>query len=564
VVDSAAPLPSDPIVRFGVLTCLLLLVVRLLTLPFPDLVDSTEGRYAAAALTMIERGEYLTPWIDMGGGPEPYLGKPPMHFWLTIGCFKVFGVSALSARLPSFFATMICAGALFWFAHRLWGARTAVLSTLFYLSSGLTFFLAGVALLDTTLMLFVTAAIVLFGGFYLCGLNIRPRLTAVLVGLMLGAAFLTKGPVSIAIFLAAVLPWALIHHEEVLRKKFPLVVCLTAFIACTAPWYIACELRHPGFLYYFIVQENYLRIVAENYGDRYGTGHPQIFGTSILHAFLCFMPWSIALLTIGVRKWRSPAFSIREALRPVAFRQLDPLLLYAATWSLSMPLFLLLTSQYTANYLAPIMPGMALLLGGLIGNDQRTSEPFVPGRFLKTFFVASGVVFAILPIIGAFFQAPWWIIPVSWSGLVGLVLVARLGNLNSRGHLLFRVTGGLALLYCVVILSFSAHISARRSTGEVIALLRSQSNLPVNREIRVGFVGQLPFSSAVYGAIKAPRVQISEVSEIGCCGDSYDFYISSIRAIREGRTVPSTVSEVGRTKKWVLFFATQKSPSSSS
>ncbi len=550
MLDSAPPLRSDPVVRFGLLTCLLLLVVRLLTLPFPDLVDSTEGRYAAAALTMIERGEYLTPWIDMGSGPEPYLGKPPMHFWLTVGCFKAFGVSAMSARLPSFFATFLCAASLFWLAQRVWGARTAVLSTLFFLSSGLTFFLAGVALLDTTLMLFVSTAILLFGGFYLSELNQRPRLTAALVGALLSAGFLTKGPVSIAIFLAAVIPWAFVHRKEVLRKRFPLVVCLIAFIALTAPWYIACELRHPGFLYYFIVKENLLRVVSENYGDRYGSGHPQVFGASIIYAFLCFMPWSIGLVAVGIKRWKG---SLREALHPSAIQKIDPFLLFAATWSVSMPLFLLLTSQYTANYLAPVMPGMALLLGGFIGKNEVTWESAVPSSRLTLSLIAAGAVLAILPVVGYLFKAPWWIIPLSWLALACLTLVVRASRNDSRGYLLCRIAAGLAVLYSVVIISFSAHVSARRSTGEVIALLRNQSNLPVNRDVTVGFVGQLPFSSAVYGGMKAPRIQVSEVSEIGCCGNTYDFYISSTRSIREGRAVPGHVREVGRTQKWALF-----------
>ena len=191
--------------RLAQLACLFLIGVRLVSLPFPDLIDSTEGRYAAAALEMIERSDYLTPWINMGNGSEPYLGKPPMHFWLTAACFKIFGISAFSARLPSFFATLICAAIIYWFTRRLWGLQTALLSVLFYLSSGLTFFLAGAALLDTTLMLFITCALVLFGGFYHAGFSCRPRLTAVLIGAALSGAFLTKGPVAIVIFLATVL-----------------------------------------------------------------------------------------------------------------------------------------------------------------------------------------------------------------------------------------------------------------------------------------------------------------------------------------------------------------------
>lgn len=38
-------------------------------------------------------------------------------------------------------------------------------------------------------------------------------------------------------------------------------------------WFAACELRNPGFLPYFFVNENFLRFITPDYGDAYGNGH---------------------------------------------------------------------------------------------------------------------------------------------------------------------------------------------------------------------------------------------------------------------------------------------------
>jgi 4-amino-4-deoxy-L-arabinose transferase-like glycosyltransferase len=540
-------------IRLSILVSLLILGVRLITLPFPDLIDSTEGRYAAAALGMIEHADYLTPWINMGNGPEPYLGKPPMHFWLTAACFKLFGVSTFSARLPSFIATLFCTAFIFWFARHSWGLRSALLSILLYLSSGLTFFLAGAALLDTTLMMFITSALVLFAGFYHAGLNSWPRLCATLIGAALSGAFLTKGPVAIVIFLSAVLPWAFLFRKQVLEKRFPLIYSIGAFILLTSPWYLACESSHPGFLWYFIVKENLLRVVSENYGDRYGSGHPQFFATSFLQGALCFLPWTGVLLYLAWRKIRTEDFSIRKSLLLSELKQHDPMLMFVASWSLSMPVFLCFTTQYTANYLAPIMPGLALLLAAILGKRPSTWSATTPNRFLTFGHLIAFVVLIVLPLVGFALRAPWWTVVLSWSVIGTFYALLRSRNLASRAESYSIVSAYLALLYLVIILSFSTHISSRRSTNEILSNARNQAGLDMSRTMKIGFIGQLPFSTSVYGAIGTPRIEVSEVPISACCAQEHDFYIASARVVNDNITLQQILIEVGRTPKWRLL-----------
>jgi 4-amino-4-deoxy-L-arabinose transferase-like glycosyltransferase len=537
----------------GTLTCIAILLVRLTTLPLIDLIDSTEGRYAAAAVTMVEKGDYLTPWIDMGKGPEPYLGKPPMHFWITIGAYKVFGISPFSARVPSYLATLLTALMIVLFARRIWGWNEGLASALLFLSCGLTFFLGGAAVLDTTLMLFDTAAILLFGGYYLCGLNSRPRVTSILIGTCLSGAFLTKGPVGLAIFIAAVIPWACIHRKDVFSKKFPLLLCILTFIALTMPWYLLCEIYHPGFLYYFIVKENILRIVSDNYGDRYGSGHPQTFGMSFLHAFLSFMPWSLALLGIGISTVKNRTTSIRTALYPSSLEKMDPALLFLGLWSLSMPAFLLLTSQYTANYLAPSMPAFALLLGVLVMQKKELWNFRISLRGRNVLLIAAAAIYILLPIIGMVLGGDWWILPVC-ALLAGLMYcLAKTFQSSTPLHSIVSGAGMVTVLYAVVIISLSSYISSRRSTGEIFALLRKQIPHSQTAPIKVGFFGQPPFSSAVYSTIYQPRVELRVVSTFEDDSNLFSEYYIASKKMTETLNPPPTIVEISRTRKWVLF-----------
>lgn len=67
--------------------------LRVVLLNYPDLVDPTESRYANVAQEMVLDNDWVTPKLSQPEGVVPYLGKPPLHFWLTAACFKIFGVS---------------------------------------------------------------------------------------------------------------------------------------------------------------------------------------------------------------------------------------------------------------------------------------------------------------------------------------------------------------------------------------------------------------------------------------------------------------------------------------
>jgi 4-amino-4-deoxy-L-arabinose transferase-like glycosyltransferase len=586
----AVAVPPDPtsarlvgsagsIHRVAIWLCIATLLVRLFTLPFPDLIDSTEGRYAAAALTMIEKGDYLTPWIDMGKGPEPYLGKPPMHFWLTVGCYRIFGVSAVSARLPSFISALLCALFLFLFVGRVRGTERATVALLVYLTSGLTFFLSGAAVLDTTLMLFVTGSLLLIASFYFCGFSRRPYLTSIGVGACLAGGFLTKGPVALAVVIATLLPlicvWLLIRKKiPSTPPRFPVVTTMFSFVALALPWYLACEYYSPGFLYYFIVKENLLRIVSDNYGDRYGTGHPQMFGMSILFLLLSFMPWSVSLLATIWKCVRKETKDWREWISLARFRGSDPVTLFAACWSLSMPAFLLLTSQYTANYLAPIMPGLAIWYATLVAprgsrtlklsEDQRKSFGIVGALFVPV----ACCVCAALPAAGIlFFSASAWVLAWAVGGCVLALCLSRIvqgsGIASQMDQVVQRccfVSALLILVFFSVFASLSPYVSSRRSTREVLALVRGETASKhgfISSPVRVNFVEQLPFSAAVYGSIGEQKLESRKLSIAdlpqSASNSQCDYYVTSTRLLQQRVEVFKQLTEVGRTLKWVAL-----------
>ena len=274
---------------------------------------------------------------------------------------------------------------------------------------------------------------------------------------------------------------------------------------------------------------------------------------SFIHAFLSFMPWSIALLAFGVLAVKNRTTSIFTALHPSSLQKIDPAFLFVGIWSLSMPAFLLFTSQYTANYLAPIIPGLSLLLGPLILRRNQgwtlRSQSFV----YTIVPVILGILGLILPVVGIVLGARWWILPVG-SALGGVMYYLTL-TLRSTTPVKSIISWAVlvTLLYTLVTLSLSTYISSRRSTGEVFTLLRNDTSPSRTTPIKVGFFGQPPFSSSVYSTVYQPRVGLEVVSSFdeGTI-PPFEYYIAS-KKMSAALTPPSSIIEIARTRKWVLF-----------
>ncbi len=70
-----------------------------------------EGRYAHAAQSMLEQGDWLVPHLH----GHVYLDKPPVHYWSVASGMALFGQNRWGARVPQalwFFATALLVGAI--------------------------------------------------------------------------------------------------------------------------------------------------------------------------------------------------------------------------------------------------------------------------------------------------------------------------------------------------------------------------------------------------------------------------------------------------------------------
>ena len=175
--------------------------------------------------------------------------------------------------------------------------------------------------------------------------------------LALAVGALAKGPVALVLVAAALGLWLLLIGRWRLVIELPWISGTLLFLAVAAPWYLLAERATPGFLHYFLINENFLRYLTNDYGDYYGWGRLRPYGTIWLMFLRCCCPGPC---------WRSRPWS-RSATSGVSklyrdFRRADPWLAYVLIWGLTPPLFFTLARQVVWTYVLPGFPGLAIAI----------------------------------------------------------------------------------------------------------------------------------------------------------------------------------------------------------
>ncbi len=318
---------------------------RLLLLPVLPIADPTEGRYAVVCQEMALGNDWVTPKVWINGELIPFLGKPPLFFWLGAGAMKVFGVNAFAARLPSWLAMVALLAILASVLRRYADERTAWLAVGLTAACPVFLGLGGAVATDMLLALFVAGSILAYAAFAVeSDRRLRKRWSLLLFALLAGG-FMTKGPVAIVLFGLPVLAWTIRHRKWALLREHNWALGIPLFLALVVPWFWLCERHNPDFLRYFFVNENFLRFVTHSYGDRYGKGHLYPRGSALVMLLLATMPWS---LYAGWAWWRQR--------RAESWRRGDELASLLFLGVLLPTLFWCLARQLLITYLLPMVP----------------------------------------------------------------------------------------------------------------------------------------------------------------------------------------------------------------
>ena len=393
-----------------------------------DLWEPDETRYAVIAREMKDSGNWIIPHLNR----EIYAEKPPLFFWLVnLSVFFLGENSELANRLPSALAGYIIILITFLFGEKLFNLRTGFLSSLVLATSLLFPQLSRWMMLDSLFTLFFLLALFSFYLGYEKGE--RRRRYYLLAGLFTGLAILTKGPIAY-LTLPIFLIFASFQKE---MKKFwcrdlLLGFLLSVMVVCVW-WVPACFVGGRDYIHWILYKQ-----AIGTYVEGGKHFHPEAFLFYFIRFPVEFLPWTVFLPTafvLGLRKGRDKGEKF----------------LFLSIWFFFIFLFFTFSKGKKDNYLLPLYPAAAMIVGWLWDAGLRLKEGrkgFISGLAILAFL-------SLIPFVLSLSGVPQKLYPafISYRSLVFSVLFYLVAG--SLCSLLFFVKKRPWVAFISLVITFS-------------------------------------------------------------------------------------------------------------
>ncbi len=305
---------------------------------------NAEAMYAEVPREMLESKDFLYPTLNYA----PFIFKPPLFFWANALSIWLFG-QHIGPRIPQ---ALFAAGTVaFTYKIAARSSRTSGLMAAGVLATSYGFVFHTAELLPDVPLGFFTASAVYYFLKISDGKNRTFGLWA-----SLALAVMTKGFLGLIFPGIAFVIFIVAEGRRDMIKKLASIPAIAVFTAITVPWHILMELRNPGFLYDFIINEQVLRFFNKRIPPDWDSISSPLF---FLITLAWMMPWAVFLMQ-GAR---------------MSVRKRDANLRIALYWGLGGLVFLLLSSQKMEYYQIPLLPPLAILAGGYLAALAEADRP---------------------------------------------------------------------------------------------------------------------------------------------------------------------------------------------
>ena len=358
------------------------------------LIEPDEGRNAEVAREMLDVGDWTTPHFN----DLTYLDKPPVYFWLVAASFKLLGISAVAARLPSALLGMATV-LLAWFWGRHLGGG-GVKAALILASTPFMIIFSRMVIFEMTLNFLVSLSLLSF--WFLERSEFRRVSLSLLFFAAMGLATITKGPVGFLLPLLTVIAYLGFSRRLGDLKRIHWAAGLATFVAVTLPWFLAVSWDNPNFPRYAFLDESLLRFAT---GSARRSGPIYYYVPVFLFGLL---PWSLFLLAGYGGRWR-----YWQQLKDPENRAS----LFLFCWAAVVIVFFSISRSKLPGYLLPAFTPFSLLAAKLWDGWPGPEAGYSPPSWIRRGFWA-------LSILGILIALTSWIL-----GLTGQqeALINKLG-----------------------------------------------------------------------------------------------------------------------------------------
>jgi 4-amino-4-deoxy-L-arabinose transferase-like glycosyltransferase len=351
----------------------------------PSLFDDADGAHAEAGREMLTRHD----WVTLHENGIRYLEKAPLPYWAMAMSFRLFGVSEASARFAQALGVLLLAVLLVQMGRRFLSAEAGLWAGVVCVTSFGPYLFTRILIPDLLVGLWIGLGLSCF----LEGWQEQRPSVWSCWGLATTVALnvLTKGLIGLVFPTAIILVFLLLVGDLRHLLKMRLISSTLVFLMVAAPWHVLAALRNPsageaqGFLWFYFVNEQFLRYIGKRYPVDYGTFPLVLFWGMIL---VWLLPWS-AFLPQAIRQVRLRLLRTAETRKSA-----EAALLLFFVWAIVILLFFSFSTRQE-YYLAPALPGIVLILGNWLARESELaygSNLARSGRTSATVFLVVGLL----------------------------------------------------------------------------------------------------------------------------------------------------------------------------
>ena len=365
-ISAQSRLPSGFPRRVALLFLLVLSAVMYIgTAGGAALLDDADASHALVPREMMGRHDYVVMFLN----GVRYLQKAPIHYWMVVATYKIFGQTELAVRFPVALAMIGLTLMAFEFGRRFFGERAGLYAALATCTSAGMYMFTRIMIPEAIYALQFTAIFYLFLRAW--NHEIDPRLGYWGIAALTGCAVLTRGLIGVVFPVGTIVAFILFTGGWRRWRELHLFSGILIFLAIAVPWHVLAELRapggptHHGFLWSYFINEHVKRALGTRWPPDYDATPLPLWWVAHL---AWFFPWSVFLplafkLLPSPKTWWKP-LSVEAQARLMLF-------IWAAV---ILGFFSVVTGSRMEYYAFGAWPACTILIGlGIARAEERES-----------------------------------------------------------------------------------------------------------------------------------------------------------------------------------------------
>lgn len=444
---------------------------------FVTLFENDSAQFSVMAMRMVQENDFFS----LFKGPEEYLDKPHMHYWLAAISYKIFGIHDWAYRIPGILATLLAAYSCYGLGNLLYNKHVGQLATLVFMTAQTIVLGAIDVRTDAVLTGFSILAI-----WQLASYLEKGNFGAVAFGAFAaGIAFSTKGQIALLVIGLPILCHLLYTKKWKAFLSWKVLVALLIFVLTISPMLYAYYLQfdlHPekiirgrgdrSGIFFIFWEQSFERLSGE------GVGKNSSDFFFFFHTFLwVFLPWTF----LGIAAF----WSRTKSLVKLKFLY-NPKFEFLTLGGISLIFIIISFAQFKLpHYLNITIPLFAVLTASYLYDlyrfeKKRSTQLLMAGQYfiLGVVFIASALIcFYVFKSMSMF----------SYLALALLVFIIVYYALKREGRYVRLITISVfasVLLNAVLNLHFYPNLLQYQGGSSMAKIIR-QREIPVDRIYKV-------------------------------------------------------------------------------